>query len=367
MVSSGRVAMIVAAMFLLAACGPRPLPASDQVQQLVEQAVKATLAAQTTQPPAPGPTAPPSATVPLSPLPPTATGEKPSAADAATPVAAPTGTSAPSATLVTADTPTTEPPDTPTAGPSAMTAKVVNLRSGPGTNYPLVGSTSAGETYAIQDRNSDGSWFEICCIAGKSAWVAASVVTTVGDMASVELAQLIITPPPSPTPAPVPTAAPKPTSAPPASRAGLHTRQLIGTWEIQAERVQNEKAVYEYDSSKVAMGRYAIVFVLAKNLASGTQDMNASLSPMLKDDKGRIYDFSDPLTTERMAMIYACWEFSVGQTVFNDVNPGVETPLLMLWDVKEDVGSLTLILTDGGSRVEWDLGSFSSIPPYKPH
>ena len=42
---------------------------------------------------------------------------------------------------------------------------------------------------------------------------------------------------------------------------GLHTRQNIGSWEIHAERVQNEKAVYEYDRSKVAMGRYAIVAV----------------------------------------------------------------------------------------------------------
>jgi uncharacterized protein YraI len=265
-----------------------------------------------------------------------------------------------------AATPTRQPTVASTAGPSVTTAKVVNLRGGPGTNYPLVGSTKTDETYAVQGRNTDGSWFEICCSAGKSAWVAASVVTTVGDMASVQLARLIPTPPPSPTPAPVPTAEPKPTSAPPAARAGLHTRQLIGTWEIQAERVQNEKAVYEYDSAKVAMGRYAIVFVLAKNLASGTQDMAASLAPMLKDDKGRTYDFSDPLTTERMAMIYASWEFSVGKTVFNDVNPGVETPLLMLWDVKEDVGSLTLILTDGGSQVEWDLGNFSNIAPYKP-
>jgi hypothetical protein len=66
-------------------------------------------------------------------------------------------------------------------------------------------------------------------------------------------------------------------------------------------------------------------------------------------------------------MIYGCWEFSVGKTVFDDLNPGVETPLLMLWDVQEDVGSLTLIRTDGGSRVEWDLGNFSSILPYKPH
>jgi len=146
----------------------------------------------------------------------------------------------------------------------------------------------------------------------------------------------------------------------------MHTRIQIGTWEIQAERVQNEKAVYQYNSSKVAMGRYAIVFVLAKNLASGTQSISATLAPALKDDKGRIYDYSDPLTTERLAMIYATWEFSVGKTVFDDINPGVETPLLMLWDVNEDVQSLTLILTDGRKRVEWDLGNFSAIPPYKP-
>ena len=114
------------------------------------------------------------------------------------------------------------------------------------------------------------------------------------------------------------------------------------------------------------MGRYAIVFVLAKNLASGTQSINRSLAPMLRDDKGRVYDFSDPLTTERMAMLAAMWEFSVGKSVFDDINPGVETPLLMLWDVNEDVQSLTLIMTDGRNRFEWDLGNFSNIPPYKP-
>jgi hypothetical protein len=30
------------------------------------------------------------------------------------------------------------------------------------------------------------------------------------------------------------------------------------------------------------------------------------------------------------------------------------------------VQSLTLIMTDGRKRVEWDLGNFSNIPPYKP-
>ncbi len=259
------------------------------------------------------------------------------------------------------------PSATATSGPAITAGRTVNLRAGPGTNHPLVGSAKQGEIYPVEGRTADGSWLEICCIDGRPAWVAANVVGTGGDMASVQVAQNIPTPPPTPTPMPIPTAAAAPTAAPVAQRPGLHTRQNIGSWEIQAERVQNEKAVYEYDRSKVAMGRYAIVFVLAKNLAPGTQDINATLSAALRDDKGRLYEFSDALTTERMAMIYAEWEFSVGKSIFGDVNPGVETPLLMLWDVNEDVQSLTLIISEGRNRVEWDLGGFSNIPPYKPN
>jgi uncharacterized protein YraI len=247
-----------------------------------------------------------------------------------------------------------------------ISVKAVNLRAGPGTDYPTVGTSQAGAIYKIQSRNADGTWYEICCIDQTVAWVAASVVSTAGDTSAVEIAQAIPTPPPTPTPLPVPTAAPKPTAVPPAPIAGLHTRQRVGTWEIQAERVQNEKAVYWYDSSKVAMGRYAIVFVLAKNVASGTQDIASTLRPALRDDKGRVYDYSGPWTTERMAMIYATWEFSIGSTVFDDVNPGVETPLLMVWDVKEDVQALNLVMTDGTTTAEWDLGNFSNIPPYQP-
>jgi len=275
----------------------------------------------------------------------------------ATPV--PTDTPLPTNTPLPTDTLAPTATDTP-AAPYVVASKTVNLRAGPGTNYPVAGSAAAGQQYEITGRSPDGVWFEICCVNRKAAWVAKSVVTAGGDTASVKVAANIPTPPPSPTP--------KPTSppAPAIQRPGMHTRTRIGTWEIQAERVQNEKAVYQYDSSKVAMGRYAIVFVLAKNVASGTQSISNSLAPALRDDKGRIYDFSDPLTTERWAMIYAMWEFSVGKSVFDDINPGVETPLLMLWDVKEDVQSLTLILTDGRNRVEWDLGDFANIPPYKP-
>jgi hypothetical protein len=295
---------------------------------------------------------------------PTATAEPTS-----TPV--PTDTPLPTETPLLTDTPpptaTPEPTatDTPTA-PYVVANKAANLRSGPGTNYPLVGSAGAGRQYEITGRSPDGTWLEICCVKGAPAWVAKSVITVGGDAASVQVAANIPTPPPSPTPKPTSPPAPAAPPAPAVQRPGMHTRTQIGTWEIQAERVQNEKAVYWYDDPTIAMGRYAIVFVLAKNLASGTQSMNRSLAPMLRDDKGRVYDFSDPLTTERMAMLAAMWEFSVGKSVFDDINPGVETPLLMLWDVKEDVQSLTLIMTDGRNRFEWDLGDFANIPPYKP-
>jgi hypothetical protein len=232
----------------------------------------------------------------------------------------------------------------------------------------VVGKAAIGQQYEITGRNPDGTWLEICCVNNAAAWVAKSVVAVGGNAAGVKIAANIPTPPPNPTPKQTSPPEAKPTQSPAAvvQRPGMHSRIQIGSWEIQAERVQNEKAVYQYDSSKVAMGRYAIVFVLAKNLAPGTQSISATLAPALRDDKGRIYDYSDPLTTERWAMIYAMWEFSVGKSVFDDINPGVETPLLMLWDVNEDVQSLTLILSDGLNRVEWDLGNFSNIPPYKP-
>lgn len=51
----------------------------------------------------------------------------------------------------------------------------VNLRQGPGTNYPIVGGASLGNEFPITGRNADGSWWQLS-VNGSSAWIYADLV-----------------------------------------------------------------------------------------------------------------------------------------------------------------------------------------------
>jgi hypothetical protein len=95
----------------------------------------------------------------------------------------------------------------------------VNVRSGPGTSYPKLGSLAAGDTYDIVGKNAAGDWLEFV-YDGDAAWVTADMVTASGDMGAVEVAQNIPAPP-APTrapakPRPQPTSPPPPPAPPPA-------------------------------------------------------------------------------------------------------------------------------------------------------
>jgi uncharacterized protein YraI len=85
--------------------------------------------------------------------------------------------------------------------PHVVANSVVNLRAGPGTNYPVVGAAKAGDQYNITGRDQDASWLEVCCVNDKAVWIAKSVVTVSGDVGAVVVAQNIPTPPPAPQPA----------------------------------------------------------------------------------------------------------------------------------------------------------------------
>lgn len=67
----------------------------------------------------------------------------------------------------------------------------LNVRQGPGTQYPSVGTLAAGDSVEIIGRNADGSWWAIA-FRGGSAWVFADLVTPEDDVSGVPL----VAPPP---------------------------------------------------------------------------------------------------------------------------------------------------------------------------
>jgi hypothetical protein len=111
--------------------------------------------------------------------------------------------------------PTEEPQET------AITVTVqqnMNIRSGPGTSYPVVGAAKAGDTSSLVGRNEASTWVQVEYPpgSGSTAWVFAELVQISGDPTSVAIAQ--VAPPPAPPAqpsAPEPEPQPEQPAAPP--------------------------------------------------------------------------------------------------------------------------------------------------------
>jgi uncharacterized protein YraI len=84
-------------------------------------------------------------------------------------------------------------------------AETANLRTGPGTSYPLVGSVPGGTEMVIIGRNADASWLRVQLSSDRAAWVASFLVDVNADLTEVGV---IATEEVSPTPEVTPTAAP---------------------------------------------------------------------------------------------------------------------------------------------------------------
>lgn len=147
----------------------------------------------------PGPTftASPAAAAVLVPVaPPTA------APTRVSPTPPPTSTPSPTATATVAPT------VTPVPAPQILAPGGVNIRSGPGTNYPVIGGLQANSRAAITGRNADGSWWQIQTGEGQTGWVANSVVQA-SHTDGVAIAAAPPPPPPTPTPPPPPPEQPR--------------------------------------------------------------------------------------------------------------------------------------------------------------
>ena len=120
-------------------------------------------------------------------------------------------------------------PQTPTG--TVTGASVLNIRSGPGTNFPVIGAARQGDTGTIVGRSQDGRWWAVDAPAlpGGIGWVSVDFVAAT----NAENVPVVASPP---TPVPTPTRVPRhgdasaarprrPTAPPTAVRA---PDQLLG-------------------------------------------------------------------------------------------------------------------------------------------
>jgi hypothetical protein len=129
-----------------------------------------------TQPPVPSPTPPPAPTVTASPT-----------AVTAVPTPMPTPTSTPEIEA----SPTEAPAPTETVT-LVVLAYRLNLRAGPGIEYPTVGDVPAGVEAEVIGRNADGGWVLVQILDSPlSGWVNSGpeFVEFIGDLATVPVAE----------------------------------------------------------------------------------------------------------------------------------------------------------------------------------
>lgn len=142
---------------------------------------------------------------------------EPAVAEAETPTSVPTVTPSPTLEPTPTNTATTTPTDTPvpptdtpvptaTPEPSVKIDKAldstVNVRSGPGTNYPVIGRFEPGQEAVVTGRNDGTSWWQINLADSKTlGWIFAELVTFSGDTEAIAVAEA---PPPPPTATPAP-------------------------------------------------------------------------------------------------------------------------------------------------------------------
>ena len=98
-------------------------------------------------------------------------------------------------------------------GPVTVTvSQDMNVRGGPGTNYPVIGTAPAGASSTVVGRNADNSWLQVQYPPGSdnTGWVFAELVAVNGNSETVAVAQA-----PAPPAQPAAQPAPQQQDAPP--------------------------------------------------------------------------------------------------------------------------------------------------------
>lgn len=130
------------------------------------------------------------AIIQATPLPPTAT-------TAPTLIPEPTATNTLVPTATTEPSPTPEPAPMVTVPDSSSTA--INVRSGPGVDYPVLDQFKPGQRAPVTGRNPDNSWWQVSLADNSLGWVFGELVQLSGAEEGIPVAEA---PPPPPTATP---------------------------------------------------------------------------------------------------------------------------------------------------------------------
>ncbi|MCA9987235.1 MAG: SH3 domain-containing protein [Anaerolineales bacterium] len=146
-----------------------------------------------------------------------------------------------------ADVPVLNAPAPASGDPTVTSLVDLNVRTGPGTNYGVVGALPAGSSAAIVGKSPDGNWWKISCPAnvGNECWTSAGAsYSTASNAGGVPVANV----PPAPTHAPTYTYTPSSTTTATSTYpAGTATAlYLTGTPTYTATPPNNATATNTY-------------------------------------------------------------------------------------------------------------------------
>ncbi len=75
-----------------------------------------------------------------------------------------------------------------------ITASVLNVRRGPGTNYAVVAKVKKGDKLTMLARDNTGSWVKVNLASHKEAWISSHFISTTVVLSTLNIAQTIATP-----------------------------------------------------------------------------------------------------------------------------------------------------------------------------
>ena len=85
------------------------------------------------------------------------------------------------------------PTPTPTpAGQLTITSQQANLRGGPGMAFDVLATARLGDVLDVYGSDAAQTWWQVCCVDGKSGWVSRTIVRFQGDAQSVPVASPLL-------------------------------------------------------------------------------------------------------------------------------------------------------------------------------